>query len=52
MFEICRIAGVTHSQAQVIQNISGVNPDCNVDEIHRQFSNDQKSMSCIWKTLQ
>ena len=41
--EICRIVGVTRSQRHVSQNNSGFNPDYNVDEIRRQFSNDQKS---------
>ena len=41
--EICRIVEVTRSQVHVIKNNSIVNPDYNIDEIRRQFSNDQKS---------
>ena len=41
--EICRVLEVTRSQAHVIQHNSAVNPDYNVDEIRKQFSNNQKS---------
>ena len=41
--EICRIVEVTHSQAHIMQNNSAIDPDYNVEEIRRQFSNNQKS---------
>ena len=41
--EICRIVKVTHSQARIMQNNSAIDPDYNVEEIRRQFSNNQKS---------
>ena len=34
-------------EIHVIQDDSAVNPDCNVDEIRRQFSNDRKSQNEI-----
>ena len=41
--EICRIVEVTHSQAHIMQNNSAIDPVYNVEEIRRQFSNNQKS---------
>ena len=43
MVEVCRIVEVTCSQAHVIQHSTAVNPDYNVNKIHRQFSNNQES---------
>ena len=43
MVEVCKIVEVTCSQAHVIQHSTAVNPDYNVNKIHRQFSNNQES---------
>ena len=42
MIEICRFVGITRWQGHVIQNNS-INTDYNLDEIRRQFWNNQKS---------
>ena len=42
--EICRIVEVTPSQA-----VTAINPDYNIDKIHRQFSNNQRSQKKVLK---
>ena len=43
--EICRLLEVTRSKVHVIQNSSATDPDYNVDEILRYFSNDLKVLN-------